>query len=130
MTERVAQATDTWTYTITEAREHDRIWETASNYTRYVLLPGTYPVRFTNLDWTEWNPDPAVVTPGFTANIGPYYAVIEVDATKEHSYWVDRVFQYESAHTEDHRHERVTFKLDWYAFQVTESATPDGFHRA
>lgn len=90
---------------------------TASWWDRYTVQPGTYDVRLTNISGTTWNPDPDVVTPGFIANTGPYYAEVEFDVVLEETHRVNRLLQHSTAHTEE-RHERTTIRRNIYAYQL------------
>jgi hypothetical protein len=76
---------------VPEPAEHTRHMETASNYNLFRIAPGSYPVRLTNGNGADWNPDPNVPTPGYTANIGPYYVQVSVDAVHVHKHVVDRL---------------------------------------
>lgn len=98
-------------YVITEPYEFNRTWETASNYTRYRVHPGTYRVEWVTIHYRPWTPD----MQGDGRNV--YYARIEVKATKLHSYWVNRVFTESSSHTEQHN-EETTYVLHPYAYEA------------
>lgn len=110
----------TWTYVIPEEYEYtDRGLQRASDYIVYRILPGTYPVRLTNIGGSDWNPDRDVHTPGFIANVGPYFAVVQVDAIKLHTYYESQLF---SAIRGEHKdmHEETTYRLIRYGYEVSE----------
>lgn len=118
----------TWEYVIPAEYEYtDRSLQRASDYVVYRILSGTYPVRLTNISGSDWNPDPDVHTPGFIANTGPYYAVVQVNAIKLHTYYESQLFTAIKGEHKD-MHEETTYRLTWYAYEI--SGDKPGFLQA
>lgn len=93
----------------------DRTLQTASWWDRYSLHPGTYPVRYTNVNGED------VDEFGGRA----YYAVVQVPALLVQSYRVNRLFTASSAQMDyPDTEEFVTFR--WYAYEVYSGMTSRG----
>ncbi len=82
-------ARPTLVYRVTEAYETNRKWETASNYTRYEVQPGDYPVMWVNIHHQLVAEDQ-----------GAYYGLVVVDAIERQRHYVNRVFGASSSHDE------------------------------
>ena len=108
----------------------DRGLQRASDWVRYEVHPGTYPISFTDSRWNE--------IPGNTRDEAealarekaasysypvdltaflPYYAVAKVTATKVASYYENSLFGAVSGHDETHD-ELTTITWRPYAYEV------------
>lgn len=94
----------TLAYHVFEPYEVIRTWETASNYTRYEILPGEYPIK-----WVTINHGPV------PAGESPYYGQVVLDAIEQHRHYVNRVFTASSVHDE-YPDTRTTHTLSTYAY--------------
>lgn len=85
----------------------DSYGETASNWKKYTLTPGVYPVEFTTID-------------GRPVPVGdrPYYARIVVPAVLTETYYVNRIFQYSSLDHITGLNEATTRTFRPYAYQI------------
>lgn len=107
-----------WVYVVTEDYEFvDRGLQRASDWIRYTIKAGTYPIQWQNTGGGKWNPDPSVATPGFIANTGPYYAVCVTDAVMVESYYENQLFSEIRGHREDHN-ETTTRYMRWYGYEI------------
>lgn len=95
----------------------DRTLATASWWDRYSISRGAYPVALTNIDGQPWNANPDACTPGYLANIGPYYAKFEVSAVLVESYRENRLMNAVSAKTTQHFSPQI-LTLTVYAYQL------------
>jgi hypothetical protein len=128
-TRRTAMANDelemfgntTFVLDVPEAAECTRRMETACNYRSYTITPGCYPVEPVNLDGSKWNSDPAVRTPGYIANTGPYYAVVTVDATCTHVHVENRLLDASSVQ-DTYPNKPDTVSESVYAYLVKDGA--------
>lgn len=105
----------------------DRGLATASWWDKYEILSGTYLFEWVDLDYRPWNADPERVTPGFIANIGPYYAQVTLWARLLEEYRVNQLLTASSAAHRVHEDPReVTLTRSVYAYQM--SGCPKGQH--
>lgn len=102
--------------------DHETTWvdrglATASWWDEFLILPGVYPIEWTNISWSTWNPDPAVKTPGMIANTGPYYANATANVILTRSYRTNRLLCHETAEeTEPNRRGERPFNT--YAYEI------------
>jgi len=105
----------------------DRTLATASWWDKYEIQPGVYPLEWVDIDYRPWNPNPEARSPGFIANVGPYYALVVLKARLLEEYRVNRLF---TASSVDHKlHDEspvVTLTRSVYAYQVP--GCPKGQH--
>lgn len=95
----------------------DRNLATASWWDKYQIQPGTYPFRWVNINGSTWNPDPEVHTPGFIANVGPYYAHVVLEVRLVESYRENRLLREVTSERRTHD-EATTITRSLYAYQV------------
>lgn len=69
----------------------DRSLPTASWWDKYEIQPGSYAFEWVTINHTPWNSDPDRVTPGYIANIGPYYGLVTLQARMVEEYRVNRL---------------------------------------
>jgi hypothetical protein len=98
----------TLVYRVTEAYDTTQVWETASNYTRYEVQPGDYPV-----EWRD-NLHRPVITAGQTVE----YGRVVVDAIERQRHYVNRVLGASSSHDE-YPDRPTTLTNDHYAYALT-----------
>lgn len=103
----------------------DRSLPTASWWDKYVIQPGAYPLEWVNINHSLWNADPEAITPGYIANIGPYYAACTMRARLIESYRENRLLQHVTAQYLEHDAERELV-ASVYAYQVP--GCPKGQH--
>jgi hypothetical protein len=120
MSSAIATATPTAALVFDEPTEFvDRSLPTASWWDRYEILPGRYEFEWVNTGGAPWNPDPEVVTPGFIANIGPYYGKVTVQARLLEEYRVSSLLGYQVAGSDIHVEPEVrTLTRTVYAYQL------------
>lgn len=110
--------------TITFAQDTEYLkndYATASWWTRHIIPAGTYDLELVNLGGSPWVE--GKVTPGFIADIGPYYARVAIETTEVESYFVNRLF---TASSVDHKTDTAvasTTHLSLYAYEVKDGMT-------
>lgn len=110
-----------WEYVIPEDYEYtDRSLPSADAWVQYTIKAGVYPVRLTEISYCPWNPDRDKPTQGFTANTGPYYAVVDADAIKTASHYVNRLGSASSVNHKTGLSESCTKTFTRYAYEVTD----------
>lgn len=107
-----------WVYVVTEDYEFvDHGLQRASDWVRYIIKAGEYPIQWQNTGGERWNSDPSVATPGCIANTGPYYAVCITDAVMVESYYENQLLSEIRGHQETHN-ELTTRYMRWYGYEI------------
>jgi hypothetical protein len=110
-----------WHLVIEEARQVTTDTSISpGNYITETIQPGTYPIKFTNISGSEWTPEG--ITPGYIANIGPYYAEIRMDTTQQNQRSVNRIGAHSRAKFADLEGRPGTLTARPYAYEVRPGA--------
>jgi hypothetical protein len=96
-------------------------YETASAYNVYMLQPGEYPFRLTEIGGQPWVP--GKVESGFVRPKGPYYAKVTIDAIQTEFYYVSRLFTASKVQHDTDLNKPTTFVRRIYAYELYKRKT-------
>lgn len=103
----------------------DRSLSTASWWDKYEIQVGMYAFEWVTIEGKPWNSNPDAHTPGFIANIGPYYGMVTVDTFLKESYRVNRLLtESNSVHETFDETRPMRMRRMTYAYQLPGCPKP------